>query len=39
VRAGLNRGGLGRWRAYADELAPVLSVLKPWVERFGYPAD
>lgn len=38
VRAGLNRRGLGRWRAYAEQLAPVLPVLAPWVERFGYEA-
>ena len=37
VRAGLNQGGIGRWRAYAHELAPVLPVLTPWAERFGYP--
>jgi hypothetical protein len=36
VRAGLNRQGLGRWRAYAAELAPVMPVLAPWIERFGY---
>jgi tetratricopeptide (TPR) repeat protein len=36
VRAGLSRKGLGRWRAYQAELAPVLPVLAPWVERFGY---
>ena len=36
VRAGLNRQGLGRWRAYADELAPVMRILEPWIERFGY---
>ena len=36
VRAGLNRKGLARWRAYEAELAPVLAGLKPWVERFGY---
>jgi tetratricopeptide (TPR) repeat protein len=36
VRAGLNLGGLGRWRPYARELAPVLPVLAPWVERFAY---
>ena len=37
VRAGLNRRGLGRWQTYRRELAPVLPVLAPWVERFGYP--
>lgn len=36
VRAGLNRRGLGRWQNYRSELATVLPVLAPWVERFGY---
>ncbi|HEX7759035.1 MAG TPA: sulfotransferase, partial [Caulobacteraceae bacterium] len=36
VRAGVNTAGVGRWRAYAAELAPVTAVLDPWVERFGY---
>ena len=36
VRAGLNRRGLGRWRNYESELGPVLSILAPWVEAFGY---
>ncbi len=36
VRAGLNRQGLGRWRAYADQLEPVLPTLQPWIEQFGY---
>ena len=36
VRAGLNRRGLGRWRAYADEVAPTLPILQPWSDRFGY---
>ena len=36
VREGLNRRGLARWRAYAEMLAPVQSVLAPWVERWGY---
>jgi hypothetical protein len=36
VRVGLNLGGVGRWRPYGRELAPVLSALAPWVERFGY---
>jgi tetratricopeptide (TPR) repeat protein len=38
VRAGLNRQGLGRWRAYATKLAPVMPILAPWIERFGYGA-
>lgn len=37
VRAGLNRRGLARWEAYREALAPVMPVLTPWVERFGYP--
>ncbi|QUD88571.1 tetratricopeptide repeat-containing sulfotransferase family protein [Phenylobacterium montanum] len=36
VRAGLSRRGLGRWRAYERELAPVAAPLAPWVLRFGY---
>jgi tetratricopeptide (TPR) repeat protein len=39
VRAGLNRDGVGRWRAYAGELSPVLPTLAPWIARFGYAAD
>ncbi len=39
VRAGLNSRGLGRWRAYARQLGPVMATLAPWVERFGYPAE
>lgn len=26
----------GRWTGYRDHLAPVLPVLRPWVDRFGY---
>ncbi len=36
VRAGVNRLGVGRWRAYERSLAPVLPVLAPWAARFGY---
>ncbi|MGU3389565.1 sulfotransferase [Sphingomonas sp. M1A8_2b] len=35
VRRGLF-DGRGQWRRYADELAPVLPILAPWVERFGF---
>jgi hypothetical protein len=38
VRAGLNRQGLDRWRPYADELAPALPILQPWIDRLGYGA-
>jgi hypothetical protein len=37
VRQGLYDGG-GRWRRYADPLAPVLPILQPWVEKFGFEA-
>ena len=37
VREGVNRRGLGRWRAYAGDLSPVAETLAPWVEAFGYP--
>jgi len=39
VRAGLNEQGIGQWRRYGQQLAPVLPVLQPWVEKFGYPAE
>ena len=30
----------GRWTKYREQLAPILPVLAPWVERFGYePLD
>lgn len=38
VRRGLYGQGVGQWKAYVEELAPVAPVLAPWVERFGYPA-
>jgi tetratricopeptide (TPR) repeat protein len=34
---GLSAEGLGGWRRYAAQLAPVEPILAPWVERFGYP--
>jgi Tfp pilus assembly protein PilF len=38
VRQGLYSGAAGQWRRYERELAPVLPILEPWVQRFGYPA-
>jgi hypothetical protein len=37
VRRGLydTRGG---WRRYEAQLAPVLPILQPWVDRFGFEA-
>ena len=28
----------GRWEKYRKHLEPVLTVLKPWIEKFGYSA-
>jgi tetratricopeptide (TPR) repeat protein len=36
VARGLNRDGQGVWRRYAEQMAPVLPILDPWVRRFGY---
>jgi tetratricopeptide (TPR) repeat protein len=33
---GLRADGIGQWHRFADQLAPVLPALEPWVERFGY---
>ena len=35
VRRGLYDGS-GQWKPYARWLEPVMPVLQPWVERFGY---
>jgi tetratricopeptide (TPR) repeat protein len=36
VRRGLYREAAPTWMHYADQLAPVLPRLQPWIERFGY---
>jgi Tfp pilus assembly protein PilF len=36
VVRGLNKDGVGQWRRFAAQMAPVLPLLTPWVERFGY---
>lgn len=36
VRRGLSKDGVGTWRRYEEEMAPVLPVLEPWVKKFGY---
>ena len=36
VARGLNREGQGAGRRYREQMAPVLPILEPWVERFGY---
>ena len=35
---GINAEGVGYWRRYRAALDPVLPILQPWVERFGYDA-
>jgi tetratricopeptide (TPR) repeat protein len=35
---GLSTEGLGHWRRYQAQLAPVLPQLDPWVKRFYYDA-
>jgi tetratricopeptide (TPR) repeat protein len=36
---GLNSRGVGQWRRYREQMAHVLPILRPWVERFGYAPD
>ncbi len=36
LREGLNTKGLGRWRKYAAEMAPILPILEPWIRAYGY---
>jgi hypothetical protein len=33
---GLTDRGVGQWKNYREQLAPVLPRLEPWVEQFGY---
>lgn len=33
---GLNNKGIGHWRNYAEQIGPVLPVLRPWIDKFGY---
>lgn len=36
----LHAGAVERWRRYRDHFtAPVLGLLRPWVERYGYRLD
>jgi len=36
---GLYEGGAGQWRRYAAALQPVLPILQPWIDCFGYDQD
>ena len=39
VARGLYKEGVGQWRPYRGELASIMPVLHPWIERFGYQPD
>jgi hypothetical protein len=39
IARGLNREGFGQWRRYAEQMAPILPILQPWVEKFGYSPE
>ena len=32
----VNAAAVGRWMHYREQFEPVLPVLRPWIERFGY---
>jgi hypothetical protein len=32
----VNRAAVGRWLAYREQFEPVLPILRPWLDRFGY---
>jgi tetratricopeptide (TPR) repeat protein len=37
LAGGLDAKGVGAWRRFERQMAPVLPILAPWAERFGYP--
>ncbi|MGA7712327.1 MAG: sulfotransferase [Rhizomicrobium sp.] len=37
VRRQLYSEGVDQWRRYEKQLAPMLPILAPWVQKFGYP--
>jgi len=39
VQRPLYREGIGQWRRYAEQLAPIQPILKPWIEKFGYSLE
>jgi Tfp pilus assembly protein PilF len=36
LTGGLSSAGVGQWRRYAAQMAPVLPVIEPWAARWGY---
>jgi hypothetical protein len=39
VRRPLYGEGIGQWRRYSEQLKPILPILEPWAEKFGYSRD
>jgi len=39
IRRPLNPDSIDVWRRYKSELSSVIPLLRPWIERFGYPAE
>ena len=39
VRKPLYETGIDQWRNYREQMAPVLSTLRPWIEKFGYEPE
>jgi hypothetical protein len=35
----VNTKSVGRWHHYERHFQPVMPILAPWLERFGYPAQ
>jgi hypothetical protein len=36
VARGLYEEGVGQWRHYAFAFEPVMPILRPWIDKFGY---
>lgn len=39
IARGLYSDGAGQWRRYAAHLAPIMPILNPWIQHFGYAVD
>jgi len=39
VKRELYREGIAQWRPYAAQFDVVAPLLRPWIDRFGYPAQ
>ena len=38
VTEGVHRRAVDRWQHYREQFEPVLPLLQPWLDRFGYEA-